>query len=197
MNYVKTALLLSGMTGLFLAIGYLLGGQSGMVVAFAVALAVVVLMSVVRRRRRLRAIVGVVPVGMLAEVGLYLDVLEAFALAGRPKPAHVSPLTHVATVASVRPGVNGTVTSYPAAFAACSTAAHPPRTIMSAREIFFPPDCASLIAFRTLSRPSSTLESCSGWLASQVLCGANRIRAPLAPPRLSEPRNVEAADQAV
>ncbi len=73
------------------------------VVAFAIALAVVVLVSVVRRRRRLRAIVGAVPVGMLAEVGFYLDVLEAFALAGRPKPAHVSPLTHVATVASVRP----------------------------------------------------------------------------------------------
>ena len=31
--------------------------------------------------------------------------------------------------ASLRPGVNGTVMSYPALIAACSTAAHPPTTI--------------------------------------------------------------------
>ena len=40
--------------------------------------------------------------------------------------------------ASVRPGENGTVTSWPASFAACSTAAHPPRTITSASETFVP-----------------------------------------------------------
>jgi len=37
MNYVKTALLMAGMTGLFLAIGYLLGGAGGMLIAFALA----------------------------------------------------------------------------------------------------------------------------------------------------------------
>jgi len=39
MNYVRTALLLSGMTGLFLVIGYLLGGTGGAVIAFLIALA--------------------------------------------------------------------------------------------------------------------------------------------------------------
>ena len=39
MNYFKTGLLLAAMTGLFMAIGALLGGQQGMVIAFLVALA--------------------------------------------------------------------------------------------------------------------------------------------------------------
>ena len=38
MGYARTALLLAAMTGLFLAIGYLLGGQTGMALAFIVAL---------------------------------------------------------------------------------------------------------------------------------------------------------------
>ncbi|MBL8833962.1 MAG: zinc metalloprotease HtpX [Rhodospirillales bacterium] len=39
MNYAKTAILLAAMTGLFLAIGFLLGGEGGIVVAFVVAAA--------------------------------------------------------------------------------------------------------------------------------------------------------------
>jgi len=39
MNYARTALLLAAMTGLFLAVGYLIGGQGGMIIAFLVALA--------------------------------------------------------------------------------------------------------------------------------------------------------------
>ncbi|MCB1476862.1 MAG: zinc metalloprotease HtpX [Rhodobiaceae bacterium] len=39
MNVTKTAILLAAMTALFLGIGYLLGGPSGMVIAFLVALA--------------------------------------------------------------------------------------------------------------------------------------------------------------
>ena len=39
MNFFRTALLLAGMTGLFMAIGYLLGGTGGMVIAFVLALA--------------------------------------------------------------------------------------------------------------------------------------------------------------
>jgi len=38
MSYFKTALLLAGMTGLFLAVGYLIGGQGGMMIALIVAL---------------------------------------------------------------------------------------------------------------------------------------------------------------
>jgi heat shock protein HtpX len=37
MNYARTALLLAAMTGLFLAVGYLLGGESGMIMAFVLA----------------------------------------------------------------------------------------------------------------------------------------------------------------
>jgi heat shock protein HtpX len=39
MNYARTALLLAAMTGLFLAVGYLIGGQGGMTIAFVIALA--------------------------------------------------------------------------------------------------------------------------------------------------------------
>ncbi len=38
MNYFRTGLLMAALTGLFLAIGYLIGGQSGMVIAFLFAL---------------------------------------------------------------------------------------------------------------------------------------------------------------
>ncbi|NNE21358.1 MAG: zinc metalloprotease HtpX [Rhizobiales bacterium] len=37
MNIMRTGLLLAGMTGLFLAVGYLIGGQGGMAIAFVVA----------------------------------------------------------------------------------------------------------------------------------------------------------------
>ena len=49
-------------------------------------------------------------------------------------------------------------------------------------------------SLRASPAPSS---SCAGWLTSQSFCGLRRMRAPLAPPRLSEPRNVEADAQAV
>jgi heat shock protein HtpX len=38
MNYLKTAVLLAGMTALFCGIGYLIGGEGGMMLAFLVAL---------------------------------------------------------------------------------------------------------------------------------------------------------------
>src|SRR5690625_1209429 len=38
MSYFKTALLLAGMTGLFLAVGYLIGGEGGMMIAFIIAM---------------------------------------------------------------------------------------------------------------------------------------------------------------
>lgn len=38
MNYVRTGLLLAALTGLFLAVGYLIGGRSGVLIAFVVAL---------------------------------------------------------------------------------------------------------------------------------------------------------------
>jgi heat shock protein HtpX len=39
MNYLRTAILLAAMTALFLAIGYMIGGEGGMIIAFALALA--------------------------------------------------------------------------------------------------------------------------------------------------------------
>ncbi len=47
------------------------------------------------------------------------------------------------------------------------------------------------------SRVFSTFASSAGWLTGQSFCGARRMRAPFAPPRLSEPRKVEADAQAV
>jgi len=38
MNYLRTAVLLAGMTALFIGIGFMLGGETGMVIAFLVAL---------------------------------------------------------------------------------------------------------------------------------------------------------------
>ena len=38
MNYFRTALLLAALTGFFLVVGYLLGGQSGLILALFVAL---------------------------------------------------------------------------------------------------------------------------------------------------------------
>ncbi len=37
MNYLRTAILLAGLTALFMGIGYLIGGQSGMLIAFLLA----------------------------------------------------------------------------------------------------------------------------------------------------------------
>lgn len=39
MNYIKTAMLLAGMTALFMGLGFMIGGQSGMMIALAVAAA--------------------------------------------------------------------------------------------------------------------------------------------------------------
>src|SRR5512136_457494 len=97
----------------------------------------------------------------------------------------------------MRPGLNGTFTVTPAFFAACSTPAQPARTIRSASDTFLPPDCALLNRLWMPSNVLSTLASWLGWLTSQSFCGARRMRAPLAPPRLSEPRKVDADAQAV
>ncbi|CSB98507.1 Uncharacterised protein [Vibrio cholerae] len=54
------------------------------------------------------------------------------------------------------------------------------------------PDSAAIF-----SNTARTLPRRAGSLPSQSFCGARRIRAPLAPPRLSEPRKVRALSQAV
>src|SRR5690606_22203954 len=37
MNFLRTAILLAGLTGLFMAVGFAIGGQSGMMIALLVA----------------------------------------------------------------------------------------------------------------------------------------------------------------
>ena len=39
MNSLRTGVLLAGLTGLFLAVGFMLGGEGGLVIAFGLALA--------------------------------------------------------------------------------------------------------------------------------------------------------------
>ena len=97
----------------------------------------------------------------------------------------------------MRPGANGTVISEPALFAAFSIAALPPSTIKSASDTFLPSACALLNSCWIFSSACKTLDSSAGWLTSQSFCGARRMRAPFAPPRLSEPRKVDADAQAV
>src|SRR5439155_24612806 len=73
----------------------------------------------------------------------------------------------------------------------------PARTIRSASETFLPPEAALLNPLWMPSRVLSTLASSAGWLTSQLFCGAKRTRAPFAPPRLSEPRKVDADAHAI
>jgi hypothetical protein len=56
---------------------------------------------------------------------------------------------------------------------------------------------APLKAFCTPARVSRIRANWAGWLTSQSFCGARRMRAPFAPPRLSVPRKVAAEAQAV
>jgi len=65
MNYTRTAILLAGLTALFMAVGYLLGGPEGMVIAFIVAVAMnlfsywrsdKLVLSMYRRRRSTTAL---------------------------------------------------------------------------------------------------------------------------------------------
>jgi predicted PurR-regulated permease PerM len=51
MNYMRTAILLAGLTGLFMAVGYLIGGGSGALIALIIA-AVTNLFILERRQAR-------------------------------------------------------------------------------------------------------------------------------------------------
>ncbi|MNI65327.1 hypothetical protein D3C73_1208280 [compost metagenome] len=71
----------------------------------------------------------------------------------------------------------------------------PASTIRSASDTCLLP--APLNSAWTFSSAANTLANCCGWFTAQSFCGARRTRAPLAPPRLSEPRKVEAEAHAV
>ena len=78
-------------------------------------------------------------------------------------------------LASPLPGVNGTLIPE-----ACSIAKFPASTIVSA--ILTP--CVSAMVPRVLRIIASSL----GLFPFHLFCGSSRIRAPLAPPRISELR---------
>lgn len=86
---------------------YFMLGPSGYIwlgvvfVVLVVGLATIV--TVVRRRRVLRAVIGAVPPQVVREAAFYVDLLEAFTRAGCPKPAHRSPGAHVEVVRAKNP----------------------------------------------------------------------------------------------
>ena len=96
--------------------------------------------------------------------------------------------------------IKGTLTLYPALLVAFSIATHPPRTIKSASDTFLSTldiSCKLLKSHLILSKTCKILFRLSGSLTSQEFCGSKAILAPFAPPRLSEPLNVDADDQAI
>ena len=78
------------------------------IVAFAIGLAIVALARWVRRRRLVRRLLRASPAmsnRQLREAEFYLTLLEAFSVAGCPKPEWAPPRAHLDTVASTRPDV--------------------------------------------------------------------------------------------
>lgn len=73
------------------------------VVFVVLVVAVIAIITVLRRRRRLRLVLGKAPSGVMRDAGFYLDLLEAFSLAGCPKPSHRSPRMHVDMLRDRRP----------------------------------------------------------------------------------------------
>jgi heat shock protein HtpX len=85
MNYAKTALLLAGLTGLFMAVGFLLGGQSGMLLALVIA-AATNLFAYWNSDRMLLGMYGAQEVDRTTAPDLYTMTEQLAARAGLPMP---------------------------------------------------------------------------------------------------------------
>jgi len=85
MNYLRTAILLAGLTALFMDIGYLIGGQSGMVIAFLIA-AAMNLFSYWNSDKMVLSMTGAHEVDARAAPDLYAMVHELAGKAGLPMP---------------------------------------------------------------------------------------------------------------
>jgi heat shock protein HtpX len=85
MNYLRTAILLAGLTALFMGIGYLIGGQSGMVIAFLVA-AAMNLFSYWNSDKMVLSMTGAHEVDARSAPDLYAMVHELAGKAGLPMP---------------------------------------------------------------------------------------------------------------
>ena len=76
----------------------------------------------------------------------------------------------------------------------CASAEHDQ---VGKRDLLLPAGLRVVERLLNPSRVFSTFASSGGLLTAQSFCGARRMRAPLAPPRLSVPRNDDADAQAV
>jgi heat shock protein HtpX len=85
MNYAKTALLLAGLTGLFMALGFMLGGQSGMLLALVIAGATN-LFAYWNSDRMLLGMYGAQEVDRATAPDLYTMTEQLAARAGLPMP---------------------------------------------------------------------------------------------------------------
>ena len=85
MNYAKTALLLAGLTGLFMAVGFMLGGQSGMLLALVIA-AATNLFAYWNSDRMLLGMYGAQEVDRTSAPDLYSMTEQMAARAGIPMP---------------------------------------------------------------------------------------------------------------
>ena len=85
MNYIRTGLLLAAMTGLFLAVGYLLGGIGGMAIAFVIALAMNAF-SYWNSDKMVLRMYGAQEVGESSHPGYYRMVRDLAHNAGLPMP---------------------------------------------------------------------------------------------------------------
>lgn len=85
-GYFRTAMLLAGMTGLFVAIGFMIGGQQGMLIAFAVACAMN-LFAYWNSDKAVLRMANAQPVGPNDVPRLYQMTKAMAARAGIPMPA--------------------------------------------------------------------------------------------------------------
>jgi heat shock protein HtpX len=85
MAFVRTSLLLAALTGLFIAVGAVVGGQQGMLVAFGIALAMN-LFAYWNADRMVLAMYGAQPVDEGAAPQLYATIRELTQRAGLPMP---------------------------------------------------------------------------------------------------------------
>jgi heat shock protein HtpX len=85
MNYLRTAILLAGLTALFMAVGYLIGGQAGMMIALLIA-AAMNLFSYWNSDRLVLSMHGAQEVDERGAPELYAIVRELAGNAGLPMP---------------------------------------------------------------------------------------------------------------
>ena len=85
MNHFKTFALLAGLTALFIGVGYMIGGQGGMIIAFFIATAMN-LFAYWNSDRLVLSMYGARPVSAASSPSLYMIVERLVARAGLPMP---------------------------------------------------------------------------------------------------------------